>query len=262
VSGRPLFRQRHVLPHGIGAGRKVGHVLEQRVQLEADVPVVPARLFPHRQKRLLRTFHKLVVKRPRDRRVVASLLDGAAIDWTKANVAQAFRIPSGAMEPTILAGDYLFVVPRRGAPIERDGLATYLWDDKQFLKRVAGVAGDTLEMHAGRLYRNARPVVEPYVLSDSAHVAASSSDFDWQRAALATRRDSASYRASADDWGPLVVPARRVFVLGDNRHNSLDSRYTGFVAEESVLGAPVSVYFSRDPETGTVRWSRIGRRLD
>lgn len=174
---------------------------------------------------------------------------------------RAFRIPSDSMEPTILSGDYLIIAARHGQLLRHDEPATYLWEGKTFLKRVVALGGDTIEMRHGRLYRDSRLVPELYARTDTTWTGRSS-DFDWQRSALITTRDSASYHASIDDWGPLVVPSGQVFVLGDNRHNSLDSRYTGFVAADSVLGVPVSVYFSRDPESGAIRWRRIGHRFE
>jgi len=189
-----------------------------------------------------------------------TLPGGRLRDWTKRNVVEAFRIPSGAMEPTILSGDYLLVSKRRSAPLERDRLITYEKDGNALLKRVVGLAGDTLEMRAGQLYRNGRAVAEPYARREGEGSTASE-DFRWQRSILAPGRDTAAYRATIDAWGPLVVPAGRVFVLGDNRHLSLDSRYVGPIDADSVTGRPLKVYFSREPG-GAIRWGRIGVQLD
>ena len=79
----------------------------------------------------------------------------------------------------------------------------------------------------------------------------------------------ASYRPSRNNWGPLVVPSAHLFVLGDNRDNSLDSRYWGFVPDSMVKGRPVLVYFSYAPDSTTsvafltkVRWDRLWTRVE
>jgi signal peptidase I len=175
------------------------------------------------------------------------------------NVVEAFYIPSGSMEPTVLDGDWLFVVPRHGAPLARDELVKFRWNGTNLLKRLAALPGDTLAMRGGRLYRDGSEVREPWAITRGASL--SDEEFAWQRTALAPGIDPASYHPTVDDWGPLVVPAGAVFVLGDNRHDSLDSRYYGFIATDSVLGIPTYVYFSRDSIEG-VRWRRIGHRFE
>ena len=86
-------------------------------------------------------------------------------------------------------------------------------------------------------------------------------DFRWQRVYLigGARRDSVHYVPSRDNWGPLLVPERQFFVLGDNRTKSLDSRWFGFVSANEVVGRVRRIYFSRNDRTGEIRWSRIGR---
>jgi signal peptidase I len=89
------------------------------------------------------------------------------------------------------------------------------------------------------------------------------SDFGWQTRYLAAAiRD---YRPSRDNWGPLVVPSGNYFVLGDNRENSLDSRYWGFVPDSLIRGRPLLVYYSFNSDglsqggwLSRVRWSRLG----
>jgi signal peptidase I len=191
--------------------------------------------------------------------VAASYVGDATIRTVKSYV-EAFKIPSGAMEPSLLIGDYLFVVKRREESLVRDGIVVYRWEnDKNFMKRLVGLPGDTLQMRAGRLIRNGVLIAEPYARTTTEGVDAQ--EFDWQRPYLLAGIDSTTYHPSTDDWGPLVVPPARVFVLGDNRHNSLDSRYTGFIAVDDVLGRPVRIYFSRDPETRAIRWRRIGQDI-
>ncbi|HZD05956.1 MAG TPA: signal peptidase I, partial [Longimicrobiales bacterium] len=132
------------------------------------------------------------------------------------------------------------------------------------VKRVVGVPGDTLEMVDKVLLVNGRPSHEPYArYIDRKHDARHPAMEKWQSNYLiAGTRD---YHPSRDTWGPLVVPDHRYFVLGDNRDNSEDSRYWGFVDREAIRGRPWIVYYSFDPRAESalpwltaVRWSRIG----
>ena len=180
--------------------------------------------------------------------------------WVKRNVVEAYRTPSGAMEPTILVGDFLFAKWRHGEPLARDDMYTFRRDDSFRLMRVVGLGGDTLAMRGGVLLRNGRRVEEPYARSEG-EPPGTADDFAWQKTHLLDTAAASFYAPTADDWGPLVVPADSVFFLGDNRHEALDSRFAGPVAVHDVIGFPTKVYFSRDPEQG-IRWERIGVRLD
>jgi signal peptidase I len=197
---------------------------------------------------------------------------------------EAFQIPSGSMERTLLAGDFLFVnkavygapipgtsarLPGFGSP-QRGEVIVFAYPRDptlNYVKRVVGIGGDTLAMHGGTLFVNGRPQVEPYVQRIDSLPDAASADFAWQRNYLVDRTASARkhYRASRDGWGPLVVPTGKYFTLGDNRDNSHDSRYWGFVDKAAVKGRPLLVYFSYDrgttdplPWLTDIRWSRLG----
>jgi len=196
---------------------------------------------------------------------------------------EAFQIPSGSMERTLLAGDFLFVnkavygaqipgtkarLPAFGSPHRGDVIVFAYPKDPSlnYVKRVVGVGGDTLAMRAGRLIVNGATQVEPYAQrTDSAHDF-EVSDFSWQRDYLANGPDARRYyHATRDYWGPIVVPADHYFVLGDNRDNSLDSRFWGFVEKSALKGRPLLVYFSYDrgaaepmPWLRDIRWSRLG----
>lgn len=180
-------------------------------------------------------------------------------------VVEAFRIPSSSMERTLLPGDFLLVnkwvygaevpfmsarLPALRTPRHAD-VIVFDWPvdpDKPFVKRLVGLPGDTLAMQNGVLLRNGASVPEPY---------------------LAAARTSVPRAPSApparDSWGPVVVPPRHFFVLGDNRINSLDSRYWGFVPDSLLRGAPWLVYYSFAPDSTQpapwltrIRWARLG----
>lgn len=197
---------------------------------------------------------------------------------------EAFQIASGSMTHTLLTGDFLFVnkalygaqipgtkarlpgfrAPRRGDVI----VFAYPRDPSQdYVKRVIGTPGDTVQMRSGRVTVNSRVLVEPYVQRidpDNDDVRA---EFEWQRPfyLAPSEQDRPRYRPSRDTWGPLLVPQGKYFVLGDNRDDSSDSRYWGFVDETAVKGRTLLVYFSYDRETHDalpwltdIRWSRLG----
>ena len=179
--------------------------------------------------------------------------------WIKRNVVQAYRIPSTSMEPSLLAGDWLFVSHKR-VPLRRDQLVVFARMGDTVIKRIAGLPGDTLQMRDGTLLRNSVTVNDSATITTGPDAGAE--EFAWQGAHLTSTVDSRSYHPTKDNWGPLVVPDHRLFVLGDNRHNSDDSRYYGFISVDSVTGHPTQVYYSRDPERRVTRWNRFGRRLD
>lgn len=195
---------------------------------------------------------------------------------------EAFQIPSGSMERTLLAGDFLFVnkavygaqipgtharlpgfdSPRRGDVIV---FAYPKNPELNYVKRVIGAPGDTVEMKSGAVRVNGRPLVEPYVQHTDPGHDVYDPEFNWQRDYLAAGLPVRAYRPTRDTWGPLVVPPGKFFVLGDNRDNSADSRYWGFVDAAAVKGRPLVVYFSYDREAHDalpwltdIRWRRLG----
>lgn len=198
-------------------------------------------------------------------------------------IVEAFRIPTGSMESTLLVGDFLLVnkavygaqVPGTGVQFpafstpERGDVVVFIpphEPDKNYVKRLVGVPGDTLEMRDKVLYLNGEAQAEPYVQhSDASGMAISLPSMLWQREFLVPGIDPETYRPTRDHWGPIVVPPGKVFVLGDNRDDSEDSRYWGFVDMQALKGQPLFIYYSFDPGMvrpfpwlTQIRWDRIG----
>ncbi|MDX1578918.1 MAG: signal peptidase I [Gemmatimonadota bacterium] len=198
---------------------------------------------------------------------------------------EAFQIPTASMENTLLVGDFLLVNKMvYGAEIPGTRLHLPAFDEPSrgeiivfepppsaaqpprtnYVKRIVGEPGDTLSMRGGRLHLNGAVLDEPYVKPARRFGDVPSSHFDWQRGYLVDARRRRRYRPTRDNWGPLVVPEGHFFVMGDNRANSEDSRYWGFVPEDAIKGRPMLVYYSYDRRTPAsapwlteIRWDRI-----
>ena len=204
----------------------------------------------------------------------------------RAFLVEAFKIPSGSMEGTLLVGDFLLVnklvygaevpftskhLPAVRHPARGD-VIVFQWPSdptKNFVKRLVGVPGDTLSMNEGVLRRNGVRLEEHYVEHTDPGMDPTGDEFRWQRDYLVTTAEaSTGYHPSRNNWGPIVVPTKHLFVLGDNRDNSLDSRYWGFVPDSLVRGQPLLVYYSYSPDSASrmawltgVRWRRLGSRI-
>jgi signal peptidase I len=200
-------------------------------------------------------------------------------------LVQAFKIPTGSMEDTLLIGDFLLVnkavygaqipgteirLPGFTGVHRRDIIVFEYPDpyneydpDPDYVKRAVGIPGDTLEMRDKALFVNGELQEEGYAHYIDSADTQYRPQFAWQRQHLVPGVDPETYRPSRDDWGPIVVPPASYFVMGDNRDNSADSRYWGFVPETSIKGKPLIVYFSKESSTpipwvDEVRFSRIG----
>ena len=197
-------------------------------------------------------------------------------------VVEAFKIPTSSMEGTLLAGDFLLVnkaaygaeIPSLGVSLppfadpDRGDVIVFRpphEPDKHYVKRLVGLPGDTLQMTDKRLFVNGQELAEPYVRFVDPDGDAVHPSMSWQARYLRERTTSGRYRPSRDNWGPLVIPPARFFVLGDNRDNSEDSRYWGLIARDAIEGRPWVVYYSSEPRASgglsilrEVRWDRIG----
>jgi signal peptidase I len=195
---------------------------------------------------------------------------------------EAFRIPSGSMERTLLIGDFLFVnkalygaeIPLTGVRLpalrepRRNDLVIFKSVEEAHLtvvKRLVGMPGDTLGMEDNRLIVNGEPAREPWVVrTDPLADHEDPKMRGWQVRYLTADREAVSYRPTLKNWGPIVVPPDSFFVMGDNRDNSYDSRYWGFLGRDRIRGRPLVVYFSYNPSgvlplpilTG-IRWGRL-----
>ena len=200
---------------------------------------------------------------------------------------QAYQIPSGSMENTFLPGDFLLVAkftygieipythikllnfrtPRRGEVV----VFPYPVDMRRdFVKRVIGLPGDTLQIINKRVYINGKPLEEPYAVHKDPRVfppvfpvrdALAQKEF--QEAWL--KREFMRTERVRDNFGPIVVPEGTVFVMGDNRDYSLDSRFWGPVPIRLLKGTPLIIYFSWDSSGPfwkiweRIRWTRLFR---
>jgi signal peptidase I len=203
-------------------------------------------------------------------------------------LVQAFTIPSGSMENTLMIGDYLMAnnaiygahIPLTSvrAPAFREPAfgdivvfrPTYNEPVIDVVKRVIGEPGDTIQMTNRVVYRNGaileEPYVEPHFLPDEPMQRFGLGGYQWHLEALPAGADVQNYAPTRDTWGPLIVPEANFLLLGDNRDQSLDSRYMGFVPRDVVRGKALFIYYSIDPfqQVGfprflrAVRWERLG----
>ena len=170
-------------------------------------------------------------------------------------VVQAFKIPSGSMKDTLLIGDHILVskfiygiknpfndatlIPFK-KPQRRDIVVfKYPVNPKQdYIKRVVGLPGDTIEIKDKKVYVNDEPQEEKYAI-------------------FLDNKILPAHVQRRDNMGPITVPENSLFVMGDNRDNSYDSRFWNFVDLKSVKGKAFILYWSWDKEIFSVRWNRI-----
>ena len=167
-------------------------------------------------------------------------------------VVQAFKIPTGSMEENLLIGDHLlvnkFVFGPTASPLERALLPIGtikrgevivfkfpVEPERDFIKRVIGLPGETVEVKEKKVYINGKPLDEPYVH----FIEPPSTNSEFHEVTSFDVRER---------YGPVTVPANQYFVMGDNRDNSQDSRYWGFLPRENVKGKALLIYWSYEAE--------------
>jgi signal peptidase I len=177
-------------------------------------------------------------------------------------VVQAFKIPSSSMEPTLLVGDYILVnkfiygirIPYTDTKLfpvtnpKRGDVLVFIYPkdtSKDFIKRVIGTAGEKIEVVQNKIFVDGKQMDDPWGHFER---------YDWIRSLQ-----------TLEKFGPVVVPKDSLFVLGDNRDNSQDSRYWGFVHLNAVKGKAFIIYFSWDRLAesllGKVRWVRLAKLI-
>jgi signal peptidase I len=196
----------------------------------------------------------------------------------RASLVQAYVIPSGSMIPTLQIGDHILVNKIRfglrlpdsvfGLKVPGLPLGHYLCHfepiargdvvvlvspvdpSTDLIKRVVAIPGDSVMVRSGKLFLNGHPIADTHAhfeIPDSA-------------------RTPAQARNPRDNFGPVTVPAGKLFLMGDNRDNSYDSRYWGFADLDAVEGRAMVVYGSWDPAARTtlpaIRWDRFGHVID
>jgi signal peptidase I len=176
-------------------------------------------------------------------------------------LVQSFFIPSGSMEPTLLPGDYILVnkflygvrVPFEGSRLffhkvpNRGDVIVFIYPkdtSEDFIKRVIGLPGEIVQVVNGNILINNKQLQDPW--------------------GYFSKSEPPGFIEAVENFGPIVVPKDSLFVMGDNRNNSEDSRFWGTLPLKNVLGKAFVIYFSWDSDgdlAHKVRWSRMGRGI-
>lgn len=161
---------------------------------------------------------------------------------------QAFKIPAGSMAPTLMVGDHVLVdksIAWNGKALERGEIIVFRFpedESKDFIERVIGLPGEIIQIRNKTVYVN---------------------DTALEHKGYSQRIDPGILDAKTnprDNLGPVTVPQESYFVMGDNRDQSLDSRFFGYVHRSKVIGKALFIYWSWDDKQNLVRWERIGKR--
>jgi signal peptidase I len=169
-------------------------------------------------------------------------------------IVQAFKIPTGSMEENLLIGDHLLVNKFVFAPtasalertllpiaqVKRDDIVVFKYPeepDRDFIKRVIGLPGETVEVREKKVYINGKPIDEPFV------------HFLQPVSTESVLHEVTSFDVR-ERYGPVTVPPDQYFVMGDNRDNSQDSRYWGFLPRDYIKGRALIIYWSYEAERG------------
>ena len=174
-------------------------------------------------------------------------------------VIQAFKIPSGSMKPTLQIGDHILVnkfiygikipyIRKTIIPVvepKRGDIVVFIYPldrTKDFIKRVIGVSGDVIEVKNKKVFLNGSPYNDTYGVHTDKLVLPLSIQ-------------------PRDNFGPVKVPEESIFVMGDNRDQSYDSRFWGFVKLKDVMGKAFIIYWSWNGDDNNVRWNRFAKIL-
>jgi signal peptidase I len=180
-------------------------------------------------------------------------------------VVQAFQIPTGSMEPTLLIGDFLLVnkliysdpqfpleraiLPRRD--IRRHDIVVFKYPQdltKDYVKRVIALEGEKIEIKDKQVYINDQPIPESYKVHSDSQIFTKNGYYHYDD-------------TIRDNFGPVVVPPGHLFVMGDNRDNSQDSRYWGFLPLSYIRGKPWIIYFSYRAERDAYMKTSFSEKL-
>lgn len=227
-------------------GNKLPSVDESTVAVDQpaqDLNAVSRKIQVNQQKSVAREYAEALI--------VALLL----AFFIRSFIVQAFKIPSGSMLPTLQIGDHILVSKflyglRLPYPLE-----TTLWEwgqptrgdvivfvyprdrSKDFIKRVVAVGGDTVEIRHKTVYLNGAKMDDPHATF---------------------KYGEQENPGPRDNLGPITVPDHKLFVMGDNRDESHDGRFWGFVDVDDVKGKAFLIYWSWNSDESWVRWNRLG----
>ncbi len=209
-------------------------------------------------------------KRPRDKSVVREYFELIAetavfVFFVMTFVVQAFQIPTGSMEPTLLIGDFLLVnkvvysnpqfslekaiLPRRD--LRRQDIVVFKYPKeltKDYVKRIIALEGEKIEIKDKQVYVNDQPISEKYKVHNDSQVFSKNGYYRYDE-------------TIRDNFGPVVVPRDHCFVMGDNRDNSMDSRYWSFLPLSHIKGKPWFIYFSYQAERDAYLRTGLSEKL-
>lgn len=196
-------------------------------------------------------------------------------------VVEPFKIPSGSMIPTLLVGDFLLVnkfvyglrLPvintriSQGSPLERGDVVVFRYPEdpsKDYIKRVVGLPGDNVAYANKQIIINGKPVPTQLV-GDFSYITEQGYILDTEK----YREQLGSHRhdillipeSGMQDMEPITVPVGHYFMMGDNRDNSNDSRFWGFVSDDNIVGKAMLIWWSWDSLETRVRWQRLGEAI-